>query len=398
MLAGRHVVLGVSGGVAAYKTVSLARRLVERGAAVRTVMTESAVCFVGPPTLAAVTGRHPVIGLFDDEDVAPHITLGQWADVVVVAPATAATIARIAIGLSEDALSATVLATSAPVVIAPAMHTQMWEHPATQRNVATLEADGCHRVGPATGELAGGDEGVGRMAEPEEILEIIEMVVGPRPLAGWRVLVTAGGTREPIDPVRYIGNHSSGKMGNALAVEAARRGADVTLVTAAPAPAHPGIDVVTVDTAEELAEAAWSIAGGMDVAVMAAAVADFRPKVAETSKMRRDEGVPTLTLEPTPDVLAGIAAMDPRPFLVGFAAETGSLDEAAVKAERKGVDLLVGNDVTKEGSGFGSDTNEVVVITPGGAATAWPLLSKEDVAARLWDRIVELRSGSGAEL
>jgi len=397
VLAGRHVVLGISGGVAAYKTVTLARRLIDRGAAVRTVMTEAATRFVGPATLAAVTGRRPVIGLFDDEDVSPHTTLGQWADVVVVAPATAATISRIATGLSEDALSATVLATRAPVVVAPAMHTEMWEHPATRRNVATLEADGCHLVGPGTGPLAAGDVGPGRMAEPEEILAVVETVIGPHPLAGWRVLVTAGGTREEIDPVRYIGNRSSGKMGNAIAVVAARRGATVTLVTAAPSPHHPGIKVVVVESAAEMAEAAWKLAPETDVAVMAAAVADFRPATSKTTKIRRRHHLDSVALEGTPDVLGGIAAMEPRPFLVGFAAETGSPAEAVAKATGKGVDLLVANDVTKEGSGFGSDSNEVTVITPDGNATPWPLLSKEDVAGRLWDRIAELRPGFGAD-
>lgn len=397
MLSGRHVVLGISGGIAAYKAVILARRLSERGAEVRAVMTEAATRFVGPATVAAVTGRHPVVSLFDDDEVSPHTSLGQWADVVVVAPATAATIARLAEGLSEDPVSATVLATRAPLVVAPAMHTEMWEHPATRRNIATLEADGCRLVGPASGALAAGDVGPGRMAEPEEILAVIEAVAGDRPLEGWRVLVTAGGTREAIDPVRYIGNRSSGKMGNAIAVAAARRGATVTLITAAAPPSEPGLEVVGVETAIEMADAAWALAPETDVVVMAAAVADFRPTTSEGHKIRRHDHPAAIAIEDTPDVLAGIAAMDPRPFLVGFAAETGSLDHAVEKARDKGVDLLVANDIAREGSGFGSDSNQVTLITPDGTTTPWPLLSKHEVAARLWDRIAELRPGSGAD-
>ncbi len=397
MLTGRHVVLGISGGIAAYKAVILARRLVERGAEVRPVMTEAATHFVGPATVAAVTGHHPVVSLFDDDEVSPHTALGQWADVVVVAPATAATIARLAEGLSEDPLSATVLATRAPLVVAPAMHTEMWEHPATRRNIATLEADGCRLVGPVSGALAAGDAGPGRMAEPEEILAVIEAVAGSQPLAGWRVLVTAGGTREAIDPVRYIGNRSSGKMGNAIAVAAARRGAAVTLVSAASPPSEPGVEVVAVETATEMAHAAWKLAPEMDVAVLAAAVADFRPTTSKDVKIRRQDHPAAIALEDTPDVLAGIAAMDPRPFLVGFAAETGSIEHAVEKARSKGVDLLVANDVAREGSGFGSDSNQVTLITPDGTVTPWPLLSKHEVASRLWDRIAELRPGSGAD-
>lgn len=393
MLTGRRIILGVSGGVAAYKSAYLARRLVERGADVRTVMTESAAEFLGPQTLAAVTGRQPIVGLFGIDDPSPHTNYARWADLVVVAPATAATMARIASGLSNDALTATVLAAwGTPVVVAPAMHTEMWEHPATQRNTDRLAADGYTLVGPESGPLAGGDSGTGRIAEPDDIVAVIERMLGPNDLAGWRVLVSAGGTREAIDPVRYIGNRSSGKMGTAIAEAAALRGAEVALVTSAASAAAPGLEVVSVETADEMAQAVWARAESCDVAILAAAVADFRPAAPAASKLKRRDGAPGIELEPTPDILAGVAAMNPRPFLVGFAAETGSLDDAIAKAQRKGVDLLVGNDVAKAGSGFGTDTNEVTLVMPDGAVEPWELMSKRDVAERLWDRVAELRA------
>jgi phosphopantothenoylcysteine decarboxylase/phosphopantothenate--cysteine ligase len=392
VLGGRRILLCVTGGVAAFKAAYLARRLVEAGAEVRTAMTASASEFLGPQTLAAITGSHPVSGLFDEEtSVSPHTDLARWADVIVVAPATAATIGRIANGISEDMVSATILASTAPVVIAPAMHTEMWEQAATQRNVQTLRDDGRVVVGPVTGALAGGDEGPGRMVEPDEIVAALEGALGAGTMAGMSVLVTSGGTREPVDPVRFLGNRSSGKMGHAIAVEAAARGARVVLVTAADPPTGERLELVAVETADQMAEAVWSRAADMDVAVMAAAVADFKPAGASSSKIRRAEGAPDLDLVPTPDVLAGVAEMDPRPFLVGFAAETGPAAEAAVKAKSKGVDLLVANDVTEAGSGFGTDTNRVTLILPDGTPEEWEMMPKRAVAARLWDRILELR-------
>lgn len=385
-LAGRRIVLGVSGGIAAYKAAALARLLTEAGADLRVVMTPAATQFVGPATFAALS-RHPVVlSLVDDpHSVSPHTELARWAEVLVVAPATAATLSRIAHGLSEDALSATVLASRAPLVVAPAMHTEMWEHPATVRVMELLRSYGAHVVGPGTGPLAGGDEGPGRMAEPEEIVGVVQAVIS-RPLEGVRVLVTAGGTKEPIDPVRYVGNRSSGKMGHALAEEAARRGADVVLVTASSLPvAVPGIRRVDVETAEEMAAEVAAVEA--DVAVMAAAVADFRPKGPSSTKHPRSAGPPSIELEPTPDVLASVAAKPDRPFLVGFAAETGSLDRAKEKAVDKGVDLLVANDVTEPGAGFAVDTNRVTIVWPDGRAEPWPLLTKREVARRLWDLI-----------
>jgi phosphopantothenoylcysteine decarboxylase/phosphopantothenate--cysteine ligase len=394
MLAGRHIVLGITGGIAAYKAAYLARRLIEHGAEVRVVMTRSATKFVGEQTLAAITGTQPVVDLFGDEDVSPHTTLARWADSIVIAPATAATISRLATGLSEDAVSATVLASTAPVVIAPAMHTEMWEHAATQRNIATLIEDGYAIVGPETGALAGGDEGPGRLIESDLIVE--SLMIGEGPLTGKRVLVTAGGTREAIDPVRFIGNRSSGKMGNAVALAAARRGAEVTLVTTAPPPRHPRIEVIAVETAQEMADAAWKAAEDADLAVMTAAVADFTPERPAAAKLRRADGPPEISLVASPNVLGGIAAMPDRPFLVGFAAETGSLEAAVDKAKNYGVDLLVGNDVTALGSEFGGNTNEVVLVMPDGAIEPWDLMTKEEVAERLMDRIIELSQGAAS--
>jgi len=393
MLAGRRILLGVSGGIAAYKAAYLARRLVERGAEVRAVMSESATAFLGPQTLAGITG-HPVSDrLFGSERPIPHTELGQWAELVVVAPATANLIAKLANGLADEVLSATLLATRAPIVLAPAMHTEMWEQPSVQRNLERLRADGHTIVGPQVGPLAGGDEGAGRMAEPDEIVSVLE--AGARAdLSGWRVLVTAGGTREPLDPVRFLGNRSSGKMGYAVAQEAARRGAAVTLVSAAWLPAPAGTQLLEVETAEEMAQAVLSRVSELDVVVMAAAVADFRPKHAESQKLERGDGPPEVTLEPTIDILAELAARPSRPFLVGFAAETGGIDRALIKARSKGVDLTVANDVTLPGSGFGSDTNLVTIILPDGNHVAWPLLPKREVAARLWDRIRTMRSGA----
>jgi phosphopantothenoylcysteine decarboxylase/phosphopantothenate--cysteine ligase len=354
-------------------------------------MTESAEKFLGAQSLAAITGEHAIVGFFDEAEVSPHTELGQWAEAMIIAPATASTLAKLASALSDNVLIATALATEAPLFVAPAMHTEMWDKASTQRNITALAGDGVIIVGPVEGALAGGDTGIGRMSEPDEIVAVLDSAL-TGDLKDWQVLVTAGGTREAIDPVRYIGNRSSGKMGNAVAVEAAARGASVTLVTAAPPPDNTAIEVVRVETAQEMAEAVWSRAADIDVAVMAAAVADFRPKDPGTEKLRRHDGLPAVEFEETPDILAGVAAMEARPYLVGFAAETGSLDGALRKATTKGVDLLVGNDVSKAGSGFATDTNEVTVYTPDGSSETWPLLSKREVAHRLWNRIVDART------
>ena len=392
MFAGRRIVLGVTGGVAAYKAAYLARRFIELDAEVRTVMTPAAEQFIGAATFAALTGTDPVTDLFGGTDVSPHTTLAAWADLIVVAPTTAATLSKLAHGESSNALTATVLATRAPVVVAPAMHTEMWEHPATRENVAIIERFGYTVIPPESGALAGGDHGVGRLADPETIVAVVDGILGTGDLEGEVVLVTAGGTRESIDPVRYIGNRSSGKMGNAVARSAVDRGARVILVSAGMAPSDlGGIQFVPVESAADMAEAAWTYAPRCSIAVMTAAVADFRPKQPSDDKLRRADGLPDIDLEPTPDVLKGVHESDPRPYLVGFAAEVGSLDTAVDKAKRKGVDLLVANDVAIEGSGFGSDSNQVAIVTPLGDVEHLPLMPKADVATAIWDRVVEAR-------
>lgn len=392
MLGGRRVLLAVTGGVAAYKSAYLARRLVEAGAELRVMLSDSAREFIGQQTFAAITGTQPLTTLFGDEVVSPHTEIARWADILVVAPATAATIGRIANGLSSDLISATMLAYTGPVLLAPAMHTEMWEHPSTRRNLETLRNDGYRFIGPESGALAGGDTGAGRVAEPEAILERIEQILAPSG-SSLRVLVTAGGTREPVDPVRYLGNRSTGKMGHAIADAAARRGMDVTLVTTSDLPVLPAVKVVSVETAQEMLEAVNGIE--TDIAVMAAAVADFRPAKPSGAKLARSEGLDSIELEPNPDILASVVDRDPVPFVVGFAAETGDLQRAIDKARSKKVDLLVYNDVSEPGSGFGADTNRVVVIDGAGDTDAWPVLSKEEVAERLIERVMAEASSRG---
>ena len=395
-LYGRRLLLGVSGGIAAYKSVYLARRLVEAGAEVRTVMTSGALRFVGEQTLAAVTGSQVITSLYGATEVSPHTELARWADALVVAPATANVLAKVANGLSDDALTATIAAFEGPVVMAPAMHSEMWRQPAVRRNVQTLKNDGRHLVGPVSGALAGGDSGVGRMVEPEEIV-LAAAGVFDTSLAGLTVLVTAGGTREAIDPVRYVGNRSSGKMGHALAEEAAARGARVILVTTAPGVVLPGpVEIVPVESAQDMACEVWSRAPVMDVAVLAAAVADFRPVDVAGAKLARTDGPPRVVLEPTPNVLAGLVErIGAGVTVVGFAAETGSLDRAVRKAASYGVDFLVANDVTLPGSGFGTDTNQVSIIFPDGRQEVLELMSKRGVAAEVWSRVSDLRSDLG---
>ncbi|HET9258771.1 MAG TPA: bifunctional phosphopantothenoylcysteine decarboxylase/phosphopantothenate--cysteine ligase CoaBC [Acidimicrobiia bacterium] len=392
MLGGRRVLLAVTGGVAAYKSAYLARRLVEADADVRVILTGAAQEFVGPQTFAAITGSQPHTDLFGDTSVSPHTELARWADLVVVAPATAATLAKLANGISDDLLSATLLASQAPTLLAPAMHTEMWEHPATRRNIETLLGDGYQLIGPETGELAGGDTGIGRVAEPDEIMEAIERLAVP-PTDAPRLLVTAGGTREPVDPVRYLGNRSSGKMGHAIANEGARRGMAVTLVTTASLPVAPTVKVVSVETAREMLAAVESI--DTDIAIMAAAVADFRPAAPSDTKLARSDGLDSVDLVPNPDILASVVAREERPYVVGFAAETGDVARAIDKAARKEVDLLVYNDVSEPGSGFGTDTNRVTIVNRDGDTEPWPILSKGEVAARLLDRVMEDRATRG---
>jgi phosphopantothenoylcysteine decarboxylase/phosphopantothenate--cysteine ligase len=395
-LAGRRIVLGVSGGIAAYKAVEICRRLVDAGAHVMPVLTTGATRFVGPLTFSALASEPARTSLFEGPEPIPHTRLGQNCDLVVVAPATARVIGHYAAGISNDLLTATLLATRAPVLVAPAMHTEMWEHPAVQDNLALLRRRGVHIVDPESGRLAGGDIGAGRLADPARIVEaalaILSSPASPSSggdLAGRRVLVTAGGTREAIDPVRFIGNRSSGKMGYAIAEAAARRGADVILVTTVSRDAPPGVaDVVRVESAAEMADAVLGRYGDVDVVVMAAAVADFRPKATAAEKIKKAAGPPEIVLEPTTDILAELGRKKSAQYLVGFAAETERLVEhAAAKMKAKRVDLMVANDVTAPGSGFEADTNRAVFITPDGTTDELPQMPKIELADAIWDRV-----------
>ncbi|HZQ83865.1 MAG TPA: bifunctional phosphopantothenoylcysteine decarboxylase/phosphopantothenate--cysteine ligase CoaBC [Acidimicrobiales bacterium] len=392
MRPGTRIVLGVSGGIAAYKAVELCRQLVDAGAHVSPVLTEDALRFVGALTFSALASEPARTSLWDGPDPIPHTRLGQNADLVVIAPATARVIGKYAAGISDDLLTATLLATRAPVVVCPAMHTEMWEHPAVQDNLTTLRARGVHVVDPEAGRLAGGDEGTGRLAEPAKIVAAIEAVLGPGDLDGVHVVVTAGGTREPIDPVRFIGNRSSGKQGHALADEAAARGALVTLVTTSDRAATAGIDVRRVETAAEMETAVLDVAADADVVIMAAAVADFRPKASAAQKIKKAEGVPEVLLEPTTDILAELGRRKaPGQVLVGFAAETDDVRaQAADKLRRKHLDLIVANDVTAPGVGFSHDTNAVVVLGADGLEHNVGLRDKRGVAREVLDVVVPL--------
>jgi phosphopantothenoylcysteine decarboxylase/phosphopantothenate--cysteine ligase len=388
MLAGQRIVLGVTGGIAAYKAIEVCRRLVDRGAHVVPVMTRGATRFVGETTFSALASEPVHRSLFEDADPIPHTRLGQSADVVVVAPATARVIGCYAAGISNDLLTATLLATEAPVVVCPAMHTEMWRHPAVQDNIASLARRGVRIVGPEEGRLAGGDTGEGRLASPDAIVAGVEAALGAtRDLAGLHVVVTAGGTREPIDPVRFVGNRSSGKQGHALADEAAARGAKVTLVTTVALPVPAGVDVVRVETAAQMDEAVRAVASGADVVVMAAAVADFRPAHVSEHKIKKRGGVPDIVLEPTVDILAGLGRRKrPGQTLVGFAAETDRVRQNATsKLVAKGADLIVANDVTAPGAGFEHDTNHVVILNADGTEREVPLAEKRGIARAVVD-------------
>jgi phosphopantothenoylcysteine decarboxylase/phosphopantothenate--cysteine ligase len=395
-LRGARIVLGVSGGIAAYKAVEVCRRLVDAGAHVSPVLTAGALEFVGALTFSALASEPAQTALFPSEgagpDPIPHTRLGQHADLVIVAPATAAVLGKYAHGISDDLLTATLLATRAPVLVAPAMHTEMWEHAAVQDNLRTLRDRGVHVVDPVAGRLAGGDVGEGRLAEPADIVAAAERVLGPDDLAGVRVLVTAGGTREPIDAVRIITNRSSGKQGYAIAEVAARRGADVTLVTTIGRPAPAGVEIVSVQTAAEMQDAVMSRAAGFDVIVMAAAVADFRPKEPPNRKLKKHEGIPEIVLEPTHDFLVDLGREKPAgQVLVGFAAETDDLvAHATEKLRGKRLDLIVGNDISQPDAGFEVDTNRAVILDADGGREALPLLAKSDLAGVILDKVARL--------
>ncbi|MFI5954112.1 bifunctional phosphopantothenoylcysteine decarboxylase/phosphopantothenate--cysteine ligase CoaBC [Cryptosporangium sp. NPDC051539] len=396
-----EVVLGVAGGIAAYKACELLRRLKESGLNVTVVPTESALEFVGAPTWAALSGRPVATDVWSNVHEVPHVALGRRADLVVVAPATADLLARAAHGLADDLLTNTLLTARCPILFAPAMHTEMWDHPATRANVATLRSRGIVVLEPAVGRLTGADTGKGRLPEPAEIADVAFSLMrrgsAAPDLTGVRVVVSAGGTREFLDPVRYLGNRSSGRQGYALARTAAARGAEVTLVaanTALPDPA--GVDVVRVVSTEDLREAVFAAATGADVVVMAAAPADFRPADYVGTKIKKtdDTSAPTVTLVQNPDVLAGLVRRrtGPGPVIVGFAAETGDatgsvLDHGRAKLARKGCDLLVVNDVS-DGKAFESAENAAVILAADGTDTEFPHGPKEALADTIWDLVV----------
>ena len=388
LLKGKTVVLGVTGSIAAYKAADLASKLMQAGARVDVVLTPAAAEFVPPLTFRGVTQGTVIVDMWAAAE--EHIELARRADIVVVAPATATTIARLAQGLAEDMVSLTVLATRAPVLVCPAMDNQMFENAATQANLETLRSRGVTIVGPDEGRLATGRMGLGRLSDTETILGAIRYLLGRGgDLAGRKVVVTAGGTREPIDPVRYVGNYSSGKMGYAVAEAARDRGAEVALVSAPTALPTPfGVRLVAVGRAVEMRDAVVHECRDAEVLVMAAAVADYQPPATAGQKIKRRAATLTLELERTPDILAEAG----EGFLkVGFAAESEDLlANARRKLEAKGLDLIVANDITAAGSGFGAETNRVVIIDRKGGEERLPLLTKYEVAQRLWDRVVPL--------
>jgi phosphopantothenoylcysteine decarboxylase/phosphopantothenate--cysteine ligase len=392
VLANRVIVLGVTGSIAAYKAADVASKLTQEGALVDVVMTEAATRFVTPLTMRSVSRRPVFVDMFDpaSELAEEHVELARRADAVLVAPATATTIARLALGLAEDVVSLTVLATRAPVLVAPAMDAQMYENAATQANLATLRDRGMTIVGPGEGRLASGRMGLGRLVDTDVLLGALRRVLGRRgDLAERKVVVSAGGTREPLDPVRFIGNYSSGKMGYALTEAARDRGAEVVLVSAATAVAAPyGVTVVPVGRAVEMRDAIASHCQDADVLIMAAAVADYEPASPAEHKIKRSGEAMVVELRETPDILASARGEFVR---VGFAAESRDLEQnARDKLQRKGLDLIVANDVTAPGSGFGTDTNQVVILDAAGGVERLPLLSKYEVANRVLDHVVPL--------
>ena len=395
MLAGKNILLIISGGIAAYKSLDLIRRMRERGASVTPVMTQAASEFVTPLSVSALAGVQVYQDLFDltAESDMGHIQLSRSADLIVVAPASADLLAKMANGLANDLASTLLLATDTPVLIAPAMNVRMWDHPATQRNVAQLVADGVHIVGPNPGDMACGEYGPGRMSEPLEIIDAIAAHFAPRPLDGHKVLVTSGPTHEPIDPVRYIANRSSGAQGTAIAAALRDLGADVRFVTGpADVPPPNGVHVIQVESAQDMFDA---VKANLDVscAIFAAAVADWRVENASGSKIKKQNGaLPELSLTENPDILAHIAQLgtDARPPLViGFAAETDDvIENATAKRARKGCDWIVANDVSPETGIMGGSENQAILVTEQGA-DQWPRLSKGEVAAKLAERIAD---------
>ena len=399
------IALGVTGGVAAYKAAELVRRLQQEKLDVQVVMTRAAQEFITPLTFAALTGQKVITEIFSAENAAPanvesaieHIAVAQRIDLLLVAPATADSLAKFAQGLAGDFLSTLYLATKAPVVVAPAMNVNMWEHAATQENLAQLRARGVHVVAPDEGYLACGMVGAGRLASTDAIVLKVRDVLGLRhDLDGQTVLITAGPTCEDIDPVRFLTNRSSGKMGYALAEAAQRRGARVILVSGPTDLKIPeGVDWVPVRTTEQMHQAVRERAAEANIVVMAAAVSDYRPAATREQKMKRDDGGLTLTLEPTPDILAELGREKGQRVVVGFAAETNNVAEnARGKLARKSVDLIVANDVTQEGAGFDTDTNIVTMYLPDAPEISLPKMNKFDVANRIFDQALSIRKNS----
>lgn len=400
-LAGAYIVLGVTGSIAAYKAVEVCRLLVDAGAHVAPVLSHSATRFVGAVTFSALASEPAKTELFDDDEAIPHTRLGRAADLVLVVPATARIIGEYASGISRDLLGATLLATKAPVVICPAMHTEMWNHQAVQENLTTLRRRGVVIVPPDSGRLAGGELGEGRLAEPDAIVQVVASVLGEkRDLVGYSVLVTAGGTREPIDPVRFIGNRSSGKQGHAIAQAAFDRGASVTLITASDLPVASGITTIAIERADELAHEVLSRSAGADLIFMAAAVADFRPVKSSDKKWKKRDGMPPIELEATQDVLAEVAkARHGHQVIVGFAAETDDvLANAEKKLAEKGVDLIVVNDVSAPGVGFGHDTNAVTILDSKGGRASVSLQSKSTIAHAVLDAALSWLFSQGGRM
>jgi phosphopantothenoylcysteine decarboxylase / phosphopantothenate---cysteine ligase len=379
----------VSGGIAAYKAALIVRLLKGAGADVSVVLTDAATRFVGADTFSALTGEETFTSLWDRPGEVLHVRLARGADVALVAPATANVLAKLAHGLADDLLTSTLLEATCPLVLAPAMHSGMWEHPATRTNAQVLSDRGVRFVGPGTGPLAHGDEGVGRLAEPEDVVDAVRSALAPQDLAGRRILVSAGPTHEPIDPVRFLGNRSTGKMGIAIAKAALDRGAAVTLVLGPGTIEPPSrADVVAVETAEEMRSAVFAAVDQADAVVMAAAVADFRPKQAAGSKLKKEAGVPELILEPTTDILRELGERERRPLLVGFAAQTEDLEASGrTKLAAKRLDLVVVNRVGKEGTGFGADSNEAMILTPAGDDEPLRTWTKVELANALLDRV-----------
>ncbi len=393
---GKRILLGVSGGIAAYKAAELARRLICAGAQVKVVMTRAAQEFVGPLTFQALTGEKVAAAMFGPgSEPLEHVALGQEVDAIVLAPATANLLGKLAAGIGDDLLTTVMLAATKPVLLCPAMNVEMWKNPVVQENLDRLRARGFQVMEPGAGELACGAVGLGRLPEPEVIVEAAARLVSPQDLAGGRVLVTAGPTHEDFDPVRFLTNRSSGKQGYALARVAWRRGAEVCLISGPTAlPAPYGVELVPVRSAREMEEAVLARFPSVDVLLMAAAVGDYRPTLSEIRKIKRIKVEMQFHLTQNPDILKSVSPLKNRQIVVGFAAETHDLEaEARRKMREKNLDLIVANDVNQPDSGFQVDTNEVTVIAREGEAVRLPLLSKEEVAERILDRVAGLLAG-----